>query len=306
MTILRLATGVILTLVFALQGCAIRQYAINTIGDSIASGSSVYESDDDIELVGDALPFGLKTLDSLIAKSPKHRGLLLAASRGYLLYAYAYVDYEADRIVESDFERGKQGHARAHRLYLRAFDYAMRGLEAGYPGIREEMVVNPAKALQRVGRENMATDVALLYSAAATLGLAIASDKQDPAMLARLPEVDALIARALELDEAWNDGALHELAMMWLSARPGVPDTVAIERHYARALELSGGKRASVYVTYAEAVMVREQKRSEFVQLMNQALAVPLDADPRHKLLNALAHRRARWQLTRLDQLFLE
>jgi hypothetical protein len=53
-------------------GCSLRTYAVNMVGDALASGESVYESDDDIELVGEALPFGLKLTESLLAQSPNH------------------------------------------------------------------------------------------------------------------------------------------------------------------------------------------------------------------------------------------
>ena len=48
-------------------GCSVRRYAINMVGNALASGNSVYESDDDLELVGTALPFGLKLMESLLA-----------------------------------------------------------------------------------------------------------------------------------------------------------------------------------------------------------------------------------------------
>jgi hypothetical protein len=35
---------------FASSGCSLRTYAINMVGDALASGDSVYETDDDIEL----------------------------------------------------------------------------------------------------------------------------------------------------------------------------------------------------------------------------------------------------------------
>lgn len=290
-----------------LQGCSLRQMAVNSIGDAIASGGSVFEREDDIALVGEALPFSLKLLDSLLAQSPRHRGLLLSASRGYLLYSYAFVGEAADQLALTDLDRATAGRTRAHQLYLRAHDYAMRGLEVAYPGLRHNLTSNPADAVHQVGRSDPAAiDVALLHAAAASLALAIASDKQSAAMLARLPEVDALLARALALDEAWNAGALHELAISWLASRPGLAQAGALEQHYARALELSRGQRAGVYVGYAEAIKIPAQKRSEFVELMNQALAVERNADPDSKLLNALAQRRARWLLGRLDELFLE
>ena len=61
-----------LLLLLVTSGCSIRRYAINRIGDALASGSSTYASDEDIELVGEALPFGLKLIESLLAEILKH------------------------------------------------------------------------------------------------------------------------------------------------------------------------------------------------------------------------------------------
>ena len=41
---------------------------------------------------------------------------------------------------------------------------------------------------------------------AAALGLAISASLDDASMLARLPEVEAMMNRGLELDESWADG----------------------------------------------------------------------------------------------------
>jgi len=289
-----------------LAGCSVRQYAVNMVGDALASGGSVYESDPDIVLVGDALPFSVKLLDSLIVESPGNQGLLLAASRGYLLYGYAYVQFDADRLATDDLDQANALRARAHGLYLRALDYALRGLELDTPGLRAGLAADPLRAVRAIGEVNTETDVALLYASAASLGLAISTARQDAVMLARIPEVDALLGRALTLDEAWNAGTLHEFAISWSAARPGIPNRAAVNAHYARALELSRGRRAGVYVAYAEAMAVPTQNRAAFRSLLDRALAVDLEADPDSRLLNALAQRRARWLLGRIDYLFVE
>jgi len=289
-----------------LAGCSVRQYAVNMLGDALVSGGSVYESDADIALVGDALPFSMKLLDSLVVESPRNRGLLLTASRSYLLYGYAYVQFDADRYTSDNLDFANALRGRAHRLYMRAFDYAMRGLEVDTPGLRARLAADPAQAVRAIGNADKKTEVALLYAAAASLGLAISTGRQDASMLARMPEVDALLGRALAIDETWNAGALHEFAISWSAARPGVPDRTAVDRHYARALELSQGRRAGVYVAYAEAMAVPAQNRAAFRNLLERALAVDLESDPDIRLLNALAQRRAYWLLARIDYLFAD
>ena len=296
----------IFPMVLALTGgCSIRSVAVDTIGDMLASDKSVFTEDDDIELIGGALPFSLKLTESLLAESPKNRNLLLTAARGYVLYAYAYVHFPAEQTAVEDLERAKVLRGRARRLYLRAFGYALRGLETETPGFGEALAREPEAAVAEV--DGAATqNVAFLYWSASALGLAISVSKNDTAMLARLPEVEAMLQRALALDEAFDEGALHEFALVWAAAAPGRRDPAAIERHYQRALALSGGRRASLFVAYAMATTLRAQDRARFEELMDRALAIDPDAEPDRRLLTVVAQRRAAWLLSRTDELFLE
>jgi len=166
------------------------------------------------------------------------------------------------------------------------------------------MMDNPAAALERIGSGG-ADEVPFLYWAASALGLAISVSKDDPAMLARIEEVDAMLHRALVLDETYDSGALHEFALIFAGASPGALDRGALDRHYRRALELSEGKRASLYVAYAMAAALRVQDRTAFQALMEDALAVEPDAVPGQRFRNTIAQRRAQWLLGRTDELFL-
>ena len=47
------------------------------------------------------------------------------------------------------------------------------------------------------------------------------------------------------------------------------------------------------------------QDRTRFIDLLERALAVDVDADPNERLLNLIAQERARWLLGRVDELFL-
>jgi predicted anti-sigma-YlaC factor YlaD len=287
------------------SGCSLRTYAINKVGDALASGHSVYESDDDLTLVGDALPFSLKLTESLLARSPNHRRLLLTASRGFVLYSYAYVDYPASVAADDDVDRARQLRGRARRLYLRAFQYGIRGLERSYPRIGAALLEDPRAAVRRINAKSRGEEVAFMYWSAASLGLAISVSPGDAALLARLPEVESMLDRALEIDEAWDEGALHELKVVLAGATPGRPDKTLIRKHYDRAVELSRGKSASIHLAYAEAVSVPLQDAAEFHQLIQRALDVNPDAEPATRLVNLLAHRRAQWLAARADQLIL-
>jgi predicted anti-sigma-YlaC factor YlaD len=287
-------------------GCSIRTFAINKVGDALASGNSVYETDDDIELVGQALPFALKLTESLIAQSPDHPGLLLTACRGFVLYSYAYVQSEAELEQERDLDRARAMRERARRLYLRGLRYGFRALERSYPGIEQKLLADPHGAVAAIGAKNKGRDVPLLYWTSAALGLAISVSRDDAALLARLPEVEALLDRALALEESWDAGALHEFKVIFAGASiDSAPDSGVIERHYRRALELSQGRSAGLYVAYAEAVALPAQNKGAFRSLIQQALAVDPDRQPDDRLATLVTQRRARWLLERIDELFL-
>jgi predicted anti-sigma-YlaC factor YlaD len=292
-----LAAALLLT-----TACSIKRMAVNKIGDALASGGSTYESDDDLELVGSALPFGLKLMESLLAESPNHPGLLQGACQGFTTYSYLYVQTEAERLADKDLAAAQKLRDRARRLFLRAHRYGFQALAGGRPGFADAMTSDPAAALQRFTRKQQAP---LLYWNAAALGLAISVSKNDAAMLARLPEVDALVDRALHLDESWSEGALHEFRVLLAGARPGAPDFAAVDRHYRRALALSKGSRASVHVAWAETVAVPKQDRAGFQSALEKALAIEIEQYPLIRLPNLAAQRRAAWLLGRIDEIIL-
>src|SRR5439155_20741076 len=88
--------------VLALPGCSIKRLAINRLGDALAESGATYASDNDPQLVRDALPFALKLVESPVEQSPRHRGLLLAAAGGFTQYAFAFVEQDADETQDHD------------------------------------------------------------------------------------------------------------------------------------------------------------------------------------------------------------
>jgi len=123
-------SGVSLLLLYSLllNGCSIHQFALNQVSDAIASGGETFSTDNDLDLIRDASPFSLKLMESLLAGNPRHRGLLLALSKGFTQYAYAYVQLHADELEENDITTAYSERERAKRMYLRARDYGLRGL----------------------------------------------------------------------------------------------------------------------------------------------------------------------------------
>ena len=298
-----LALLVLLALPLALSSCSIKRWAVRGVANTRTSGADVYGTEEDPELVRDALPFGLKTMESLLAVVPEHEGLLLTLCKGFTQYSYAFVQAEGDLVVNSDYPRATRLHERALKLYLRARGYGLRGLEKRCRGISAELQLDPAKAAARIQKR----DLPMLYWTAASWGSAISLGKDQPGLLADLPAIRALMERGLALDEGYEGGAIHE-ALILLDALPeAMGGSEARARgHFARAVALSKDAKASPYVTLATTVSVLKQDRGEFESLLNRALEFDPDRDPSQRLVTIVLQRKARALLEREDEFFLD
>ncbi|MDH3287421.1 MAG: TRAP transporter TatT component family protein [Betaproteobacteria bacterium] len=294
----------LLLVVTLMGGCSVRNFALNQVGDALANSGSTFASDDDLQLIGAAAPFSLKLMESVLAETPDNRGLLLATTRGFVQYSYAYVEFPADEIEDRNVKAAYAQRDRARRLYLRARNYGLQGLETSYPGLTKSLRTNPAGALSATTVE----DVGLLYWTGVAWAAAISLSKDNPFLVADLPIVEALVRRALVLDETYDHGAVHVFLISYEMSRSGVNAGAAdlARQHFDRAVELSEGKQAAPFVTFAEAVSVTERDRTEFEKLLQHALKLNVNADPEGRLANLVMQRRARWLLGRTDVLFAD
>ncbi len=285
----------------AVSGCSIRSLATSALADAL-SGPGTLGRDDDPELVRDAAPFGLKTMETVLADQPRHLGLLTSLASGFTQYGYAFVQQDADRAeLEGHSADAARLRTRARKLYLRARDHGLQGLEVRVPGLgaRLRSLQGLPGALGALNTE----DLPLVYWTAASWALAISNGKEDMSLIAQLPGPEALMRRALELDPAWGQGAVHEF---WVSFEAAVPGgtSAGAKAHLDQAVALSGGTHLGVFVSYAEGVLVAEQRRAEFERVLKAVLEKDPAASPDDQLANTIAQRRARLLLAHTDDLF--
>ena len=287
-----------------LPGCSIKRIAVNKLGNALAGGGDTFSGDDDPDLIRDALPFSLKLMESLLAESPRHKGLLLAAASGFTPYAYAFLQEEADEVEDREFARATALRKRARNMYLRARDYGLRGLDVSLPGFSDAVRRNPLTAVARARVQ----DVPLLYWTAASWGAAISLSKDNPDLVADQAIVEALIDRALVLDERFGEGAIHAFLITYESARNGAKGDFAVRslNHADQAVKLSRGHQAGPWVSVAEVVCVAKQERKCFEDALNKALSVDVNAAPSSRMVNLVMQRRARWLLSKADDLFVD
>jgi len=285
----------------ALSGCSLKKMAVNSVAGMLSESGATFSSDEDPELVREAIPFALKLYESLLESVPGNQDLLRATCSVFTQYAYAFIQTDAEIVEPDDFAASMAMKERALKLYLRGRGYCIRAMELRHPGVERALQADPANALGWA----RARDVELLYWTGASWGAAISIGQGRPALVADVPAVRALMTRALAIDETFQNGAIHA-AMISIEALPaamgGSPDRA--REHFARAVALSKGLDPGPYVTLAASVSVETQNRAEFVTMLTQALAIDPSANPDLRLPSIIAQRRARRLLDRVDDLF--
>jgi predicted anti-sigma-YlaC factor YlaD len=126
-------------------------------------------------------------------------------------------------------------------------------------------------------------------------------------LLLNLAKPIALLNRALELDESYSNGMIHDTLISIYGSLPeamgGSQDRARY--HFQKAVEFSEGLSPSPYVALASTVSVANQDVDEFRRLLNQALAVDPEANPDNRLQILLSQDKALWLLNHIEDFFL-
>jgi hypothetical protein len=242
----------------------------------------------DPETVRDGAPAYMLLLDSFLESSPDDPELLSAAAGLYASYGAVFAD----------------DPARAARLTERAREYAARAMcirrddTCGWPGMPFDKfsATLPGLAPQHA-------DTVYSYAMASLASIRTHSD--DWNALAELPQMEALLARYLELSGGRNQAQVYTwlgiLATLRPSALGGEPEQG--RAYFERAIELSGGRDLSVKVEFARGYARLLYERELHDRLLNEVMAAEPEV-PGLTLTNVLAQRDAADLLASADDYF--
>ncbi len=294
------ALSLVTLLAVGFQGCSPKTYILNQAGSVFENAGEQFQSENDPQLVREAFPFNLKTLDILAASSPDNRSILSVAASAYTMYTYAFILEDAERLIDDDYTAGMKEYKRAVNLFLRGKNYGIRSLALVYPEFESWYKLRPKES------KFSGEDIYDLYWLAAATAGTISASQGNPKYLIELPSVGWLLEQALQIDSDWNNGALYTAMISYTMKRPDAPpeaDKIA-ETYFDKAVERSNGTDCAPYLALAESVCIQKQQKERFVALLNQALAINVDDEISIRLTNVLAQDRARWLLSKVDELF--
>jgi len=260
----------------------------NLIGGKAADTlSAAILNQDDPALIESGVPAYLLLIDGLISQSPDNVALLSAGAQLFALYGSRFAP--PDRAVTLTAKARRYGE----RAICLAHEPACHWAGADYSRLVMELTAVDKK------------DLDPLYSYAVSWLSHLDATSEDWSAVAELPWVEAVLVRALALDETYEDGALHGYLGIINSLRPpalgGKPDVA--RDHFERAIELSGGRDLSIKVEYARryARLVFDQDLHD--RLLTDVLNAPVEA-PGKTLFNVLARQEAQTLLASSKEYF--
>jgi hypothetical protein len=129
----------------------------------------------------------------------------------------------------------------------------------------------------------------------------------DIALTVTMPQAMAFINRAAALCPLYGEGAISEFYLSYYGGLPasmGGSETKARE-YFAKALELSKGRKVGPYLSLASTVSIRNQNVGEFRDLLQKALAVDISHKDKYRLTNVIYQQKAKWYLDHEDDFFV-
>jgi len=238
-------------------------------------------------VIREGMPAYLMLMDGMIEAWPGNERLLLAAAQGYSSFASIFTE-------DDDYAR---------ELYRRAKDYALRSLEKrGFKDPINKPFDDFKEELKRFGKK----EVPNLFWTATCWGSWISFNLDSMEAMAALPRVEQMIQRVLELDEGFYYGGSHLFMGVWHASRPKAlgGDLKKSREHFFKALDLGKGKFLMAYIYYAEHYARKAQDRDLFTSTLGKVLETPVDVLPELTLLNAVAQKRAKELLRRVEEFF--
>ncbi len=273
-------------------GCSTQQLAVRAMAPTMNDLLMRVNDQHDPELVREGVPSNLLLLDGLASIDPGNAEMAVLTAQAYCSYALIFV-------MDDDKDR-------ARVLFEQGREHALRALEEEHSGFARAAdggdIPSFAAAVGKVERD----EIAPLFWLGNCWAGAINSAKGSARALVALPKVEALMARAIELDETYYFAGPRLFMGIYHAGRPKAlgGDPKRSKENFDRAVELTSGKFLLTKVFYAQYYAVQTQDRELFEALLNEVVAAPDDVLAGQTLATRVAKQKAKRLLDDADSFF--
>ena len=246
-----------------------------------------------------AIPISFKSHEKKIKNDAFNSEVYLNASKSLTQYSYGILMEKADRLMYADYYTAREYYSESLDLFLTSKNYMIQALSLRHTDFESKMKTK-AKVDFHVD------DVPYLYWLSGSMAGSIQASQGNPEYLVDLSNIRWLLENAIALDPDWEKGSLYAAMMsVYLNDLSGDQDSErkALE-YFELADRAANGYNISIYVTLAESFAVSKQDKSYFLELIDKALTIDISKDKDMKQANTLSKLRAKWLLTRVDELF--
>ena len=287
--LLRTSAFMSLAMIVLLSGCSTGQLVARGATPLIDNGVTAMNRETDLDLARASMPANLKMIEALLLADPDNAAFRVQAAMGFYGYALGFV--EAD------------DPARAAQLYRRAREHALVALD--HAGISQATLTGDMATLEQALAKLDVSAVPALFWTASTWGKWIELQLDDPARLAELPRVEALMQRVLVLDETYYYGGVHVFFGAYYGGRAPMfgGDFARAARHFDRAAAINQNQLLLVEVYRARYLLRQMGDREAFHVTLSRVLNAEINR-PDFNLANALAKKQAAALLAQEGDLF--
>lgn len=260
-------------------------------------------------IVQEVLPTILKLYEIMHIENPSHQGNTIMLGSLNVMYANLCVENKADLMTDprlldeqvAEFERAKLHYMRGHDLIFSAF-------ESRWQGFTDAIMGTDEKKIQEFSAKLTLSDVNAAYWACAGFFASFALNPLDSNIIGSIKGHIAVLEKIASLDPNYSNGAIWDVLTQIYVAAP-VDFGGDYERGvfcFEKAMEVSKGNLAGIYVTKAKSFCIPEGNKKEFEESLNKALLIDVDKDPENTLMNVLNQSKAKRLLACIDDYFIE
>lgn len=276
------------------SGCSIKRMVADNVTGTMEDTTKAFYEETSVKHAREAAPSLLVMLDGFLVSSPENGELLAAAAEMNCSFALGMAEPEDPRW--------------ASRLYQKGRDYGLRSLALESERVAAAARSGPVEELDQVLREDFDEEqLAALFWTAMCWGSWINVNLAEMEAVADLPRAEAMMRRALELDETYFHAGPHLFFGMTNASRPEMLGGKPAEAraHFERVFELTEKKFLLAYVFFAQTYAVQIQDRALFLEALAYVDRAPFDIAPGTELFTAVAKQRAGELRGRMGELFV-